>query len=64
MVKFNVHVFTPYEEFDRMYFAKTEERAKNVVDKWNDDFKGTEYSVKLINIEPAPEEIPDHYMIW
>lgn len=47
-----------------MYFAKTSERAKGIVDKWNDDFKGTEYSVKLINIEPALEEIPDHYMIW
>lgn len=64
MVKFNVHVSTPYEEFDRMYFAKTEKRAKDTVDKWNNDFKGTEYSVKLINIEPSLGKIPEHYIAW
>lgn len=64
MVKFNVHVSTPYGGFNRMYFAKTEERAKDTVDKWNDDFKGTEYSVKLISIEPTLGGIPDHYTVW
>ena len=64
MVKFKVHVFTPYEEFDRTYFARTEKRAKDIVNKWNDDFKGIEYSVKLISIESTLEKIPEHYTVW
>lgn len=31
MVKFKVHVFTPYEEFNRTYFARTEKRAKDIL---------------------------------
>lgn len=64
MVKFKVHVFTPYEEFNRTYFARTEKRAKDIVNKWNDDFKGTEYSVKLISIESTLEKIPEYYTVW
>ena len=64
MVKFKVHVFTPYEEFDRMYFARSTERAISTVDKWNQDFNGTEYNVKFISAEPTHEKIPDYYTIW
>ena len=64
MVKFKVHVFTPYEEFNRTYFARSEKRAKDIVNKWNDDFKGIEYSVKLISVEPTLEKIPEHYTVW
>lgn len=64
MVKFKVHVYTPYEDFDREYFARTSSRAISTVDKWNTDFKGTEYSVELINIEPTIEKVPDYYTIW
>lgn len=64
MVKFKVHVYTPYEDFDREYFARTNRRAINTVDKWNTDFKGTEYSVELISIEPTIEKMPEYYTIW
>lgn len=60
MVKFKVHVYTPYEDFNREYFART----ISTVDKWNADFKGTEYSVELISIEPTIEKVPDYYTIW
>lgn len=64
MVKFKVHVYTPYENFDREYFARTNSRAISTVNKWNADFKGTEYSVELISIEPTIEKIPEYYTIW
>lgn len=64
MVKFKVHVYTPYENFDRKYFARTSSRAISTVNKWNADFKGTEYSVELISIEPTIEKIPEYYTIW
>ena len=64
MVKFKVHVFTPYEEFYRTYFAKTKERAEALVKKWNEDFKRTKYYVMLLYVETTTEKLPKYYECW
>ena len=64
MVKFKVHVFTPYEEFDRTYFAKTKESAEALVKKWNEDSKRTKYYVVLLCIETTTEKLPKYYQCW
>lgn len=65
MVKFKFFVSTPRGGHYNTHFATNEKRAKDKVEQWNTEFKGTGYSVRLVHISKArKEDLPEHYICW
>ena len=65
MVKFEFIIRTPYESHYNTHYAKTAKRVKHMIDQWNTEFKGTGYSVELVEIMDASnEKLPEGYTCW
>lgn len=65
MVKFKFCINTPYGDHFNTHYAKTAKRAKDTVNKWNEELKNTGYSVHLVDIIHTSEsKAPEGYTIW
>jgi hypothetical protein len=65
MIKFTFYVTTPRGGHYNSHYARSEERAKAMIEQWNTEFRDTGYKVILTNITKAiEEELPEHYVCW
>ena len=64
MVKFTLHITTPYEEYNRTYFAKNKAAAEARAIQWNQELHGTGRTVKLVKVEHTDETLPLHHTCW
>ena len=64
MVKFTLHITTPFEEYNRTYYARSANVATYLYTKWNEELKGTGRSLKMIGIKKTTEKLPAHYTCW
>ena len=65
MVKFTFYVSTPYGGYHNTHYAKSRARAKEMINRWNTEFKETEYSVRLVSVNRTFEsKAPEGYTVW
>lgn len=64
MVKFKFLVKTPRGEHHNTHFANNKKKAESMVKQWNEEFKGTGYSVTLVSVKSTTEKLPDDYTCW
>lgn len=64
MVKFTLHITTPFEEYNRTYYARSKARAEQYAVQWSKELKGTGRTVKLLKIEHTDETLPLHHTCW
>lgn len=64
MVKFTLQVTTPFEEYNRTYYAKSKAAAEARAIQWSQELNGTGRTVKLLKVEPTDETLPPHHTCW
>ena len=65
IVKFKFRLDTPYGSRYNEHYAKSEKRAKSVINQWNEEFIDTGYCVTFISATKMPREnMPRGYTCW
>ena len=64
MVKFTLQIETPFEKYNRTYFARSKAAAEYRAIQWSQELHGTGRTVKLIKIEHTDEILPQHHTCW
>lgn len=65
MVKFKFYIDSPYGGHYNTHYARNAKRAEEMVKSWNAQFKGTHFSVHLVDIKATDmKRPPEGYTCW